>query len=175
MSLQEILYGVLIVSVVVITVTLVWVANDLKGLLRSLRRSAEDTETVTREIKEKVLMLAEALDRAGAAAASVIGLIETAIDQIKEKRDSIAQGIGLVTGVGRAIKERRQPEADNQAQEEAEEDKEEKIEEVVKAKDVDVSDEKVETKQEKSKDEDKKSSSKKKDESKTPVDTVSKA
>jgi len=107
MATIDILYITLIVAIVVITVTVVWLSNDLRGLIRSLRRSAEDTEKVTHEIREKVLMVSEALDRAGAAASSIIGMIENAIEEIKDKRDAIVSSIGLLSGAGRAIKERR--------------------------------------------------------------------
>jgi hypothetical protein len=135
MSIIEILYLVLIVSVVVLTVTIVWVSYDLKALLRSLRHSAEDTERVTKEIKEKVLMVAEALDRAGAAATSIIGLIESSIDQIKEKRDAIASSIGLITGAGKAIKDRRASQEDK-ADEAEEKEVKEKIKEESEAEEA---------------------------------------
>jgi len=132
MATVDILYITLIVAIVVITVTLVWLANDTRALLKSLRRSAEDTEVVTKEIREKVLMVSEALDRAGAAASSIIGMIENAIEEIKEKRDAIVSSIGLLSGAGRAIKERR---------EKKEEDEEEEAEDAVEeeeAKDVEI-------------------------------------
>jgi len=122
MASLDILYLVLIVSVVVITVTIVWLANDTRGLIKSLRRSADDTAVVTKEIREKVLMVSEALDRAGAAATAVIGMIETAIDEIKEKRDAVATSIGLLTGAGKAIKERQQAKEMNGKEEKKEED-----------------------------------------------------
>lgn len=175
MSIQEILYGVLIVSVVVITVTIVWVANDLKGLLRSLRHSAEDTERVTHEIREKVMMLGEALDRASAAAASVIGLIESGIDQIKQRRDSIAEGIGLISGAGKAIKERK---IDKEA-EVVDDVKTKKKEEAVEKAKEDKED-KPEIKEDvKTEEKEKKSASKKEnkedEEEKPTVDSVTKA
>ena len=117
MATIDILYITLIVAIVVITVTLVWLANDMRGLLKSLRRSAEDTEVVTKEIREKVLMVSEALDRAGAAATSIIGMIENAIDEIKEKRDAIVSSIGLLSGAGRAIKERREEKREEEEEE----------------------------------------------------------
>lgn len=146
MSLQEILYGVLIISVVVITVTLVWVANDLKGLLDSMRKSAQDAESVTKEIREKVMMVSEALDRVGASAAAIIGLIEGGVEQIKEKRDAIASSIGLVAGAGKAIKESRaggvesgvKDEKDEGGKEEKKESEEEKPKEVADEKEEEV-------------------------------------
>lgn len=122
MATTDILYITLIVAVVVITVTVVWLSNDLRGLIRSLRHSAEDTEKVTHEIREKVLMVSEALDRAGAAATAVIGMIETAVEEIKEKKDAIVSSIGLLSGAGRMIKERREAKKEEEPDEEEDEE-----------------------------------------------------
>lgn len=116
MASLDILYIILGVCVVVVTVTIVWVANDLMKLIRSLRHSAQDTETVTREIKEKVLLVSESLDRLGAAASSVIGLIEDSVETIKEKRDQIVGSIGLITGASDFIKKRREAKASDKRQ-----------------------------------------------------------
>jgi hypothetical protein len=116
MASLDILYIILGVCVVVVTVTIVWVANDLMKLIRSLRHSAQDTETVTREIKEKVLLVSESLDRLGAAASSVIGLIEDSVETIKEKRDQIVGSIGLITGASDFIKKRRKAKASDKRQ-----------------------------------------------------------
>jgi phage tail tape-measure protein len=108
MALTDILYLVLIVSIVIITITLVWVANELIGLIKSLRKSASDTETMTSELKDKVLLVSEALDRAGTAATKIIGMIEDGIESIKQKKDQITNSIGLVAGVGDFVKQRKQ-------------------------------------------------------------------
>ncbi len=112
MALTDILYLVLIVSVVIITITLVWVANELMGLIKSLRKSASDTETMTSELKDKVLLVSEALDRAGTAASKIIGMIEDGIESIKQRKDQITNSIGLVAGVGDFVKQRRQAKSD---------------------------------------------------------------
>jgi Sec-independent protein translocase protein TatA len=140
MALTDILYLVLIVSVVIITITLVWVANELMGLIKSLRKSASDTETMTSELKDKVLLVSEALDRAGTAATKIIGMIEDGIESIKEKRNQITNSIGLVAGMGDFVRQKKQ------AREDAEEES--------KSADADKSDE-SETKDDK-KPEDKK-------------------
>jgi hypothetical protein len=107
MTYLEILYIILGVCVVAVSIAIVWLANETVMLVKSLRRSAQDTETVTKEIKEKVLLVSEALDRAGQAAASVIGLIEDSVEAIKEKRDQIVGSIGLITGAGSYIRRRK--------------------------------------------------------------------
>lgn len=140
MALTDILYLVLIVSVIIITITLVWVANELMGLIKSLRKSASDTETMTSELKDKVLLVSEALDRAGTAATKIIGMIEDGIESIKEKRNQITNSIGLVAGMGDFVRQKKQ------AREDAEEES--------KSADADKSDE-SETKDDK-KPEDKK-------------------
>lgn len=112
MALTDILYLVLIVSVVIVTITLVWVANELMGLIKSLRKSASDTETMTSELKDKVLLVSEALDRAGTAATKIIGMIEDGIESIKQRKDQITNSIGLVAGVGDFVKQRKQAKSD---------------------------------------------------------------
>lgn len=124
MASLDILYVILGVCVVVITVTVVWLANELIGLIRSLKRSAQDTEVVTKEIREKVLLVSEALDRAGTAATSIIGLIEDSIEKIKEKRDQIVGSIGLLTGAGEYIKQRKETKSEKVKTEKPEPEKE---------------------------------------------------
>lgn len=133
METVEILYIIVGACVVVITVTLVWLANETMKLVRSLRRSSEDVEFMTKEVKEKVLMVSEALDRAGTAASNIISLVEDAIEGIKEKRDQLSNSIGLITGVGDYFKKRKSSPDDEDEGEPApkkekkvEEDKEEK-------------------------------------------------
>ena len=125
----EILYIVIAVAIVVITVTIVWLANELIGLIRPLRRSSEDVETVTKEIREKVLMVSEALDRAGTAATNIIGLVEDTVEGIKERRDQLADGIGVIAGANEYFARKK---ADKKVKEELED----KIEEgLTKGKD----------------------------------------
>lgn len=110
MSIVQILYIILGVSIVVLTVTIVWLANEAIGLIKSLRRSSENTEVVTRELKEKVLVVSEALDRAGTAASTLIGLIEDGVEAITSKRDKVVSAIGLITGAGKHIEDKKEPE-----------------------------------------------------------------
>jgi len=127
MEITEILYIVLIVSVAVITITIVWLANELMQLIKSLRRSANDTALMTNELKDKVLLVSEALDRAGTAATKIIGMIEDGIETIREKKDQISNSIGLVAGVGDYYKQRKQAKVEEkEAKEEALEDEPEK-------------------------------------------------
>lgn len=108
MQISDILYIVIIVATVVITVTLVWLANETIGLIRSLRKSADDAAVVTKEFKEKTLLVTEAMDRVGTVATSVIGMVEDAIETIKEKRDKLADGLALVTSMSKYVKRNRQ-------------------------------------------------------------------
>jgi len=108
MALVELLYLVLIVCVVVITVTAVWLSSELMGLIKSLKRSASDTEAMTSELKEKVLLVSEAMDRAGTAATKIIGMIEDGVESIKQKRDQITGSLGVLAGVGDFYKQKKQ-------------------------------------------------------------------
>jgi len=108
MSIVEILYIILGACLVVITVNIVWLANETIKLVKSLRQSTDDVAFMTKEVKEKVLVVTEALDRAGTAASSIIGFIEDAIEGIKEKRDQLASSVGLVTGVGEYFKKKKE-------------------------------------------------------------------
>ena len=107
-DIVDILYIVVIIAVVIITITIVWLANEIMGLTKSLRRSAEDTESMTAELKEKVHLISEALDRAGTAATRIIGLVEDAVETIKEKKDQLANSLGLISGVSEYYRKKKE-------------------------------------------------------------------
>lgn len=134
MTIVEILYVITGVCLVVVTVTVVWLSNETIKLVKSLRKSSDDVALMTSELKEKVLVVTEALDRAGTAATNIIGLIEDAIEGIKEKREQLANSIGLVTGVGEYFKKKK---AEKEEVEE-EPEKVKKIEEKPKEKKEDL-------------------------------------
>ncbi|MFH1854923.1 MAG: hypothetical protein ABH810_00700 [bacterium] len=113
MNIVEILYIILGACIVVITVTIVWLANETIKLVKSLRKSSDDVALMTSELKEKVLVVTEALDRAGTAATNIIGFIEDAIEGIKSKRDQLTDSIGLVSGVGEYFKKRKESKIEN--------------------------------------------------------------
>jgi len=103
----EVLYLIVAVAVAVLTVALVWLISELIKLSRSMRKSTDDVAVMTSEVKEKVLMVSEAIDRIGTLATHFIGLIEEAEKQIREKSEKIAQGLSMVVGVSDAIKSRK--------------------------------------------------------------------
>lgn len=148
MTIVEVLYVILGACVVVITVTIVWLANETIKLVKSLRKSSDDVAFMTQEVKEKVLVVTEALDRAGTAATSIIGFIEDAIEGIKEKRDKLSDSIGLIAGVGDFFKKKSKKDEPEVAKEEKKEEiSSEAIAEEVE--DVDKEKEKPEKKEEK--------------------------
>lgn len=140
METVEVLYIIVGACIVVITVTFVWLANEAMRLTRSLRRSSEDVEFMTKEFKEKVLMVSEALDRAGTAATNIISLVEDAIEGIKEKREQLANSIGLVTGVGEYFRNKNHKEPAR----EKPEPKEAKPEPIEKPKKMESKEDKIE-------------------------------
>lgn len=103
----EVLYIIVAVAATVLTVALVWLISDLVKLSRSLRKSTDDVAIMTSEVKEKVLMVSEAIDRIGTLASHFIGLIEEAEKQIREKSEKISQGLSMVVGISDAIKSRK--------------------------------------------------------------------
>lgn len=107
MTTLDVLYIVLSAAVVVVTVVIVWLAGDLKEILRSLKKTTADTEAMTTELREKVHMVAEAIDRVGTTATRIIGLIEDAVETVKEKKDQIVSSLGLVSGIGQYYKNRK--------------------------------------------------------------------
>jgi len=121
MPITDILYIVLIVATVVLTVAIVWLSNEAIGLMKSLRKSADDTAVVTREFKEKVLLASEALDRVGTAATTILGMIEEAVQSIKGKRDKLADGIATVTGLGKYAKRGQSSEDEEDEEDEGDE------------------------------------------------------
>ena len=147
MTIIDILYVILGACIVVITVTIVWLSNETIKLVKSLRKSSDDVAFMTQEVKEKVLVVTEALDRAGTAATSIIGFIEDAIEGIKEKRDQLSDSIGLVAGVGDYFKKKTKKEEPEVAKEEKKE--ESKKDEEVSAEAIAEEVEDVEKKEEK--------------------------
>jgi hypothetical protein len=146
MATVDILYVILAVCVVVITVTLVWLSNELIGLIRSIKRSSSDVETVTKEIREKVLLVSEALDRAGTAASNIIGLVEDATESIKAKRDQLVNSIGLITGVGEYARRKKDKSSSADAGEKEKKSEEnEEVEESSPQDSEEENEEKVET------------------------------
>lgn len=111
MAFIDVLYIVIAVAVVVITVTVVWLSNELIGLIKSVKRSSQDSEKVTKEIKEKVLLISESLDRAGSAASSLVGLMEDAVEGIKPRRDRVAESLAVISGAANHSKSQQQKES----------------------------------------------------------------
>jgi len=139
MASLDVLYLISTVAIAVVTVTVVWLANELIQLIKSLRRSAEDTATVTAEFKKRVLLMSEALDRVGTAASHMIGLIEDAEVELRGRREKVAQGIGLVMGAGdhaRKKREKEKKEKEEMVEKPPEEEKKEKKEEATEKEDV---------------------------------------
>lgn len=133
MASLDVLYLISTVAIAVVAVTIVWLANELIKLIKSLRRSTDDTATVTAEFKKRVLLMSEALDRVGTAASHMIGLIEDAEVELRGRREKVAQGIGLVMGAGDHARKKREKEKEELKVEKAEEEKpaEEKVTEDV--------------------------------------------
>lgn len=111
MAFIDVLYIVIAVAVVVITVTVVWLSNELIGLIKSVKRSSQDSEKVTKEIKEKVLLISESLDRAGSAASSLVGLMEDAVEGMKPRRDRVAESLAVISGAANYSKSQQQKES----------------------------------------------------------------
>ena len=136
----ELLYLIIAVCVAVLTIALIWLINDLVKLSRSLRRSSDDVAVMTKEVKEKVLLVTEAMDRVGTLASHFIGIIEEAESQIREKSARIADSLGAVLGVSEMIKSRKAKKAeDNTAEDESESEKtaaDESVEPAKSAKDT---------------------------------------
>jgi len=144
MSIVEILYIITGACIVVITVTIVWLANETIKLVKSLRKSSDDVAFMTREVKEKVLVVTEALDRAGTAATNIIGFIEDAIEGIKEKRDQLANSMGLVSGVGEFFKRKKAEASSSTEAARGKEPEAEKVEVAEKEKTPEIKKRKIE-------------------------------
>lgn len=126
----EILYIIVAVAVAVLTVAIVWLISDLIKLSKSMRKSTDDVAVMTSEVKEKVLMVSEAIDRIGTLATHFIGIIEEAEKQIREKSEKIYEGLSMVVGVSDLIKSRKTNKKEEVTEDKSElaEDKKEKKE-----------------------------------------------
>ena len=152
MAFIDILYIVIAVAVVIITVTLVWVSNELIGLIKSVKRSSRDSEKVTHEIKEKVMLVSESLDRAGSAASSLVGLMEDAVEAIKPRREKIADSLGLISGAGAHARQQQEKESEVKVKTEKSEEKIEEKKPVEKVENKPVDDKTKEDKNDKESD-----------------------
>ena len=126
MAFIDILYIVIAVAIVVITVTVIWLSSELIGLIKSVKRSSRDSEKVTKEIREKVMLVSESLDRAGSAASSLVGLMEDAVQGIKPRREKIADSLGLISGAGQHARQQQAKESEINVKTEKSEEKIEK-------------------------------------------------
>jgi len=126
MAFIDILYIVIAVAIVVITVTVIWLSSELIGLIKSVKRSSRDSEKVTKEIREKVMLVSESLDRAGSAASSLVGLMEDAVQGIKPRREKIADSLGLISGAGQHARQQQAKESEIKVKTEKSEEKIEK-------------------------------------------------
>jgi len=126
MAFIDILYIVIAVAIVAITVTVIWLSNELIGLIKSVKRSSRDSEKVTKEIREKVMLVSESLDRAGSAASSLVGLMEDAVQGIKPRREKIADSLGLISGAGQHARQQQAKESEIKVKTEKSEEKIEK-------------------------------------------------
>lgn len=98
MTSVDILYILIGTCIVVITVAFVWLVNEGIALIKSLKVSAKNTETISEELKEKTLLVSESLDRVGTVATRVISFVEDLESAVEEKAGAIASSIGIIAG-----------------------------------------------------------------------------
>lgn len=96
MASLDVLYFVLTICSAVITLVIVWLANDLIVVLRNIRKASKDTAGLTSEFKQKVLMVGEALDRMGDSATRMLGIMEDSQSEMIANREKIKKGVGLI-------------------------------------------------------------------------------
>lgn len=98
MTSVDILYILIGTCIVVITVAFVWLVNEGIALIKSLKVSAKNTETISEELKEKTLLVSESLDRVGTVATRVISFVEDLESAVEAKAGAIASSIGIIAG-----------------------------------------------------------------------------
>ncbi|PIT97125.1 hypothetical protein COT77_03140 [Candidatus Berkelbacteria bacterium CG10_big_fil_rev_8_21_14_0_10_41_12] len=150
----DILYIIIGTCTVVLTVAIVWLVNESIVLVKLLQKSAKNTETISEELKQKTLMVSEALDRVGTVAARVIGFVEDMEHAVEERAGAIASGLGVLAGAKKYFtdKEKKQskeepvdeeekiaPSAPEEEESEPEPEAEEPEEEKPKEKVTDIS------------------------------------
>lgn len=146
MSSVDILYIIIGTCIVVITVAFVWLANEAMALIKSLKISAKNTETISEELKEKTMLVSESLDRVGTVATRVISFVEDMESAVEEKAGAIASSIGVIAGAKKYFVDGKR---ESKPESKLTEDRADKPEiEVVEPKsDKKVQEEKVEEKQ----------------------------
>lgn len=125
----DILYILIGTCTVVVTVAFVWIVNEAIGLIKSLKISAKNTETVSEELKEKTMLVSEALDRVGTVATRVISFVEDMEAAVEQRASAIASSIGIIAGAKKFFVDGKKEEKPEPVKEEKKDSEEKKVQE----------------------------------------------
>ncbi len=99
MSLQNILFIVIIVSTLVLTGTLVVVCVELIEFLRSGKRAADDTSRMAEDLQEAVHHLSRSANAVATTVDEVVAKARFLKDRVEEKAEDITNAASAVIGL----------------------------------------------------------------------------
>jgi len=108
MSLQNLLYIVIIISTLVLTGTLVVVCVELVEFLRSGRRAADDTSKIAEDLQGAVHHLSKSANAVAATVDEIVAKARDLKDRIEDKAEDIADAASAVMGLVSKSKVKRQ-------------------------------------------------------------------
>ena len=108
MTLQNILYVVIIISTLVLTGTLVVVCIELIEFLRSGRRAADDTSKIAEDLQGAVHHLSKSANAVAATVDEVVAKVRDLKSRVEDKAEDITNAAGAVVGLVSKSKGKRQ-------------------------------------------------------------------
>ncbi|HLB32063.1 MAG TPA: hypothetical protein VJL27_00745 [Patescibacteria group bacterium] len=107
MTLQNILYIVIIISTLVLTGTLVVVCVELIEFLRSGRRAADDTSKIAEDMQGAVHHLSKSANAVATTVDEVVAKVRDLKSRVEDKAEDITNAAGAVVGLVSANKKRK--------------------------------------------------------------------
>lgn len=107
MTLQNILFIVIIISTLVLTGTLVVVCIELIEFLRSGRRAADDTSRIAEDLQGAVHHLSKSANAVATTVDEVVARARDLKDRVEEKAEDITNAASAVIGLVSAKKKRK--------------------------------------------------------------------
>jgi uncharacterized protein YoxC len=107
MLIQNILYIVIIIAVIVLTGVLIVVCIELIEFLRSGKRAADDTSKIAEDLQGAVHHLSQSANAVATTVDEVVAKARELKDQVEDKAENIADAAGAVMGLVSARKKNK--------------------------------------------------------------------
>jgi len=104
MPIVDILYIVLIVSVLVLTVILVIVLLDLRELLHSSKKAADDASRIAEEVEGSLNRVTHSINSVADVVDDIVTMAKNLKQKFENKMNDMADGAGMAAGIVRAVR-----------------------------------------------------------------------